>query len=258
MATIRRSEPTLNGTLLARRKRFLADVQLADGSTLTAMCANTGSMATCNEPGRPVILSDSQNPERKLRYTWELIRMGRVWVNVNTGLPNRAVEEWVRRQSIPELAGYPYIRREVKYGHDGKSRIDLLLTHTPPAPKRKKDPPPEPLCKPGDAPDCYVEIKNTSMRAGDHSVFPDSVTTRGQKHLLELMEVVRQGKRAVMFYFCGRTDTRAFRPAREVDPKYAELLRQAVEAGVEVLPYQIHCTEKQTTLKHRLPLSLDT
>jgi sugar fermentation stimulation protein A len=256
MAVIKRQLPVLAGTLLARRKRFLADVRLEDGREITAMCANTGSMKTCCEPGRPVILTDSLNDERKYRHTWELIRMGRAWVNVNTGLPNRAVEEWITRQAIPELAGYPYLRREVKYGKDGKSRIDLLLTHEVPPKKRKKDPDPEPLCKPGSAPDCYVEIKNTSMRADRHSVFPDAVTTRGQKHLLELTDLVKQGTRAVMLYFCGRTDTEAFRPATEIDPEYGRLLKQAVAAGVEVLPYRVKCAPGQTKLAELLPLDL--
>jgi len=256
MKTIRRELPVLVGTLIERRKRFLADVRLDDGTTITAMCANTGSMKTCNEPGRPVLLTDSGNDERKYRHTWELIKMGRAWVNVNTGLPNRAVEEWVRRQTIPELAGYPFIRREVKYGSDGRSRIDLLLTHEAPPKKRKKDPDPEPLCTVGNAPDCYVEIKNTSMRAEGHSVFPDSVTTRGQKHLIELTELVKQGKRAVMFYFCGRADTEAFRPADEIDPEYGRLLRLAVKGGVEVLPYRVRCDAKGVTLDDLLPLEL--
>jgi sugar fermentation stimulation protein A len=256
MAIINRDLPTIKGTLIGRRVRFLADVRLADGSLITAMCANTGTMKSCNEPGRPVILSDSGNPERKYLYTWELIDMGESWVNVNTGMPNGAVETFVDRDAVPELAGYPFIRREVKYGVDGKSRIDLLLTNEAPPKKRKKDADPVARCKPSRKPDCYVEVKNTSMRVDDFSVFPDAVTERGQKHLRELTALVKRGIGAAMFYFCGRTDTQAFRPADEIDPEYGRLLRKAAKAGVQILPYQIECTDKRIRLVKKLPLEL--
>lgn len=255
MTIIRRNEPILKGTLIRRRKRFLADIELEDGKTLTAMCANTGSMKTCNEPGRPVVLSDSQNEKRKYLYTWELIKMGGAWVNVNTGIPNKTVEHFIDADAIASLTGYPFIRREVKYGRDGRSRIDLLLTNDPPPKKRKKDPEPVPRCKPNNKPDCYVEVKNTSMRDGKHSVFPDSVTTRGQKHLDELTHLVKkEGKRACMVYFCGRTDTEGFRPADEIDPEYGRLFREAMKAGVEMIPLQVKFTPKQIKLARRLPV----
>ena len=257
MSIIKQLSPTLQGTLIARRNRFLADVGLADGTKLTVACANTGSMKTCNEPGRPVIISDSEKPERKYRYSWELIQMGKTWVNVNTGVPNGTVRRFVDDDAIPALKGYPFIRNEVKYGRDGRSRIDLLLTNTAPDKKRKKDPDPVPRCKPSKKPDCYVEVKNTSMRAGEHSVFPDSVTTRGQKHLEELMWLVREHKlRAAMVYFCGRTDTNAFRPADEIDKRYGELFREAVKAGVEVYPLQVKFTPKQLELVKLLPVDV--
>lgn len=257
MAIIRRKQPILKGKLIRRHKRFLADIELPDGDTLTAMCANTGSMKTCNEPGRPVILSDSQNEKRKYLYTWELIKMGGSWVNVNTGIPNGVVETFVERGVIENLAGYPFIRREVKYGRDGRSRIDLLLTEQAPPKKRKKDPEPEAHCEPSGAPDCYVEVKNTSMIAGAHSVFPDSVTTRGQKHLDELTHLVKnEGKRAAMVYFCGRTDTEAFRPADEIDPEYGRLFRKAMDAGVEMIPLQVKFTPKRIELVKKLPVDV--
>lgn len=256
MSIINRELPTIKGTLLARRVRFLADVRLEDGSLITAMCANTGTMKSCNEPGRPVILSDSGNPERKYLYTWELIDMGESWVNVNTGLPNGAVETFIDADAVPELTGYPFIRREVKYGANGKSRIDLLLTNDPPPKKRKKDPEPVPRCKPTRKPDCYVEVKNTSMRVDEFSVFPDAVTERGQKHLRELTTLAKRGIRSAMFYFCGRTDTKAFRPADEIDPEYGKLLRTAAKAGVLILPYQVECTGKAIQLVKRLPVEL--
>jgi sugar fermentation stimulation protein A len=244
----------LPGTLLGRRNRFLADVRMADGSLVTAMCANTGSMKSCNEPGRPVIISLSANEARKYRHTWELIDMAGTWVNVNTGIPNATVGRFIDADAIDALTGYPFIRNEVKYGRDGRSRIDLLLTNTPPEKKRKKDPEPVPRCKLTREPDCYVEVKNTSMRVGAHSVFPDSVTERGQKHLQELMWLRKQGLRAAMVYFCGRTDTQAFRPADEIDKRYGELFRKAMKAGVEMIPIRVQFTPEQIQLLGLLPV----
>lgn len=246
----------LKGTLLARRVRFLADVRLDDGRELTAMCANTGTMKSCCQPGRPVLISDSGNPERKYLHTWELIDMGESWVNVNTGMPNSAVRQFIDSDAIEELRGYPFIRSEVKYGQDGKSRIDLLLTNEAPPKKRKSDPEPQPRCKPNKKPDFYVEVKNTSMRVDSYSVFPDAVTERGQKHLQELTALADKGIRAAMFYFCGRTDTQAFRPADEVDPEYGRLLRKAAKAGVQILPYQFECTDSHIRLVRKLPVEL--
>ena len=213
-------QPLLPATLVRRYKRFLADVVLADGTPLTVHCPNSGAMTTCAKPGMPVLLSDSQNPKRKLRYTWELICMDGTWVGVNTINPNKAVSGFVAAQCIPELAGYAHLRREVSYGSDGKSRIDVLLSD-------------------GQRSDCYVEIKNATMRVGAHAAFPDAVTSRGQKHLEALMHVRQRGERAVIFFFIGRSDCARFRPADEVDPRYGVLLREAVATGVEVLAYRM-------------------
>lgn len=253
--------PLLEGILVRRFFRFLCEVKLTDGSSVTAMCANTGSMKSCCEPGRPVLLRDSLNDTRKYRHTWALIHMGQSWVNVDTSIPNGLTRKFIEAGVVPKLAGYRRLKAEVKYGHEGKSRIDLLLTD------REEDKPPKVKGKvkaatpvgvaktpKGGKPDCYVEVKNTSMRAGDHSIFPDSVTERGQRHLRELMDVVKQGGRAAMFYFCGRTDTHAFRPADEIDPQYGKLLRQAREVGVEIFPWRIECGPDGFTPRALLPL----
>ena len=257
MSIIKQTLPIVKGTLIKRRARFLADVELENGEKMTAMCANTGSMKTCNEPGRPVILSDSEKDTRKYRYTWEMIQIGKTWVNVNTGIPNSTVERFIDEDAVDGLTGYSFIRREVKYGRDGRSRIDLLLTNEAPPKKRKKDPEPEPRCKPNGEPDCYVEVKNTSMRAEEHSVFPDSVTERGQKHLSELTHLVKEeGLRAAMVYFCGRTDTEAFRPADEIDKQYGKLFREAMKAGVLMIPLQVKFTPKKLELVRVLPVDV--
>ncbi|MEM7350333.1 MAG: DNA/RNA nuclease SfsA [Acidobacteriota bacterium] len=222
--------------LLRRYKRFLADVELADGTQLTVHCPNPGAMTSCSEPGRPVWISDSANPKRKLRYSLEMIRMGRSWVGVNTGNANPAVEGFVRAGKIPELTGYDEVQREVK---TGASRLDLRLRATQ-----------------ENRPDCYVEIKSCSLRLGDHAAFPDAVTERGRKHLLELTDRVAAGDRGVIFFFVGRADCRRFRPADEIDPIYSETLRQVTAAGVEALAYRMRYSRQRIELVDRLPIDL--
>ncbi len=230
------SKPQCKAKLVKRYKRFLADVLLEDGTEMTVHCANSGAMTACNESGRPVIISDSQNPKRKLQYTWEMIQMGRTWVGVNTATPNQAVAEFIQAGEIPELLGYESLKREVKYGREGKSRIDILLTRGDEA--------------------CYVEIKNATMRVDDHAAFPDAVTSRGQKHIEELEYIARNGQRAVLFFFVGRNDCERFRPADEIDRTYGQLLRRALNNGVEVLAYQMKFTPKQVQVIRKLPVDL--
>lgn len=229
--------PMTEGRLIKRYKRFLADVQLTDGAQLTVHCANSGSMATCAMPQSRVLLSDSQNPARKLRYTWELIEVAGTWVGVNTAVPNAAAAHFIESGQVPELAGYATLRREVKYGSAQQSRIDILLE----APER---------------PPCYVEVKNCTMLAGEHVAFPDAVTTRGQKHLRELAHAVSLGHRAVMFYYVGRSDGLRWRPADEIDPTYGQLLRTALVAGVQALAYRVEYTPNGVRLLDRIPIDL--
>ncbi|MDA8017383.1 MAG: DNA/RNA nuclease SfsA [Thermoanaerobaculia bacterium] len=236
---MRLPDDLIEGRLIRRYKRFLADVELATGETITVHCANSGSMKGCSEPGRPVLISDSRNPKRKLRHTLEMIRMGRTWVGVNTANPNRAVAAWIENGRIAELAGYPYQRREVPYGENDRSRIDVLL----------EDPD-------GGRPRCWVEIKNTTWRVGEHAAFPDAVTTRGQKHLRELAGVVEQGERGVMFFFVGRADCTRFRPADEIDPDYGRILRSVVEKGVEPIAFRMRFTRQRIELMERIPVDL--
>lgn len=233
---MRLEQEMIAATLVRRYKRFLADVELEDGTVITVHCPNSGAMTSCSEPGRPVLISDSGNPSRKYRFTLEMIRMGRTWVGVNTGLPNQAVAEMVHRGQIPELRGYQEIKREVRYGLEGRSRIDLRLA----------DPQ-------GQLPVCWVEIKNATLKVGRAAAFPDAVTERGLKHLHELAGVVQNGDRGVLFFFVGRADCHRFRPADEVDPSYGEALRQVREAGVEVLAYRMRFSPRRVILADRLP-----
>ncbi|MHC4261078.1 MAG: DNA/RNA nuclease SfsA [Planctomycetota bacterium] len=210
--------PLLEGRFLRRYKRFFADVELDDGSVVTAHCPNTGSLQGCKVEGARAWLRDSQDDKRKLRFSWQAIQIGKTWVNVDTNLPNRAVRQWVEQGKLPELEGYASVRPEVKYGTN--SRIDLLLED--------------------DArPPCYVEIKNTTLSDGRTAMFPDAVTSRGLKHLGELIEVVESGSRAVQFFFVSRNDVDRFRPADSIDPAYSARLREAAQAGVEVVAYSV-------------------
>ncbi|MCH8112278.1 MAG: DNA/RNA nuclease SfsA [Proteobacteria bacterium] len=219
-------DPLQRGSLLKRYKRFLADVRLESGDIVTAHCANTGTMLGLTDPGSEVWLSPARNPARKLRYTWELIRDttngGASLVGINTAHPNALVEEAVRAGRIPELTGYPEMRREVRYGKN--SRIDLLLE----APGRPK---------------CYVEVKNVHLRREPGlAEFPDSVTARGTKHLKELGDAVEAGNRAVMFYLVQRQDCGRFTVAADIDPVYAEALAEAKTRGVEAICYACELT----------------
>jgi len=227
MSKIYQYPPLLAGKLIKRYKRFLADIQLASGEIITAHCPNTGPMTGVCTPGSLVQISQSSDRKRKLPYTWETIEVNDTrptWVGVNTALPNRVVKLALEQQLFPELAGkYEYIRTEVKYGLDGQSRVDFLLTGE------------------DSQPPIYVEVKSVTLAQGKVALFPDTVTTRGQKHLRELMALIPKAK-PVMLYFINRGDCVAFAPGDRCDPVYGELLREAVAAGVEILPYCFEIT----------------
>lgn len=213
-------EPLIEGRLIRRYKRFLADVRMPDGEEVTAHCPNTGSMLGCQPPDGRVWLSRSNNPARKLAYTWELVETAPgVLACINTARPNAQAREAIADGRIFELAGYSHIRSEVRYGEE-KSRIDLLLSG------HKSEP------------DAWVEVKNVTLEESGQGWFPDAVTTRGQKHLRELMAQAASGDRAVLFFVVNHTGIKTVRPADHIDPHYGQLLRQAYEAGVEVLAYR--------------------
>ncbi len=234
-------QPTLGwprlvqGTLIRRYQRFKADVKLRNGRVVTALCPNSGSMKSCSEAGRPVYLSRSDNPKRKLKYTWEMIDMPSSLVGINTHVPNRLVKESIVRDEIKELTGFEQVRSEVKYGEN--SRIDLLLE----GPEERR---------------CYLEIKNCTLIESGIACFPDAVTARGLKHLVELQNEVRRGNRSVNFFLIQRMDAERFRPADHIDPAYGKELRKAVKNGVEILAYDVHIDLNGITLNRRLPCEL--
>lgn len=217
---------TLSGTLVKRYKRFFADIELVNGSVVTAHCPNTGPMTGICDPSSPVLITHHDDPKRKLKYTWEAVQMRdatRTWVGANTNLPNKVIKGMLDRREIAAIADYDTVTPEVKYGVEGKSRIDFLLT--------------------GGDRQIYVEVKNTTWAQADFARFPDTVTTRGQKHLRELTTIAKeQGDqcRCVMVYFINRGDCTHFAPGDERDPEYGQLLREAVAQGVEILACRFH------------------
>ena len=231
------SHPLIEGVLIRRYQRFLADVRLADGSDITAHTANTGSMLGCSTPGSRVWLSRASNPARKYPLSWEIVEVAHdVLVGINTALPNRLVQEAIENGVSSELQGYDHIRGEVAYGAE-RSRIDLLL---------ERD---------ADNARCYVEVKNVPA-AGDLGVafFPDAVSARGAKHLRELMAVVAAGHRGVLCFCVQRNDAREVRPADAIDPLYGTTLRQAMAAGVEAIAYRAEVNPEGITLRTPLPV----
>lgn len=232
---MRYDRPVHAGTFLRRYKRFFADVRLDDGTEVTAHCANTGAMTGLAIPGAPCRVTWHDNPRRKLAYSLEQLYIEGGWVMVNTARPNRIVEEAVEAQRVPQLSGYAAMKREPRVG-SGKSRLDLLLTDNP---ARR---------------DCYVEIKSVTLVQDGVARFPDAVTTRGARHLEELIEVVKLGHRGVLFFHLSRGDGAWVEAAHEIDPAYAGTLVRAVESGVEVMAYRCELSVDGATLGVRVPV----
>jgi sugar fermentation stimulation protein A len=224
----------VHGTLVQRYKRFLADVQLPNGTTVTAHCTNTGSMMGCKTPGSAVYISRCDNPSRRLAYTWEMIRVNGGWVGINTLHANRLVAEGIETGAMRELQGYSSIRREV-CTRPG-TRLDMRLERARGL--------------------CFVEVKNVTLAIDGVAAFPDAVTERGTKHLKELIRLRRKGHRTAVVFVIQRKDCNSFRPADEIDPEYGRWLRRALKAGVEVVPYQASVTPEEIVLTTRLESKL--
>jgi sugar fermentation stimulation protein A len=223
---MRFTRPLIAATLIRRYKRFLADVALPSGETVTVHCANPGSMIGLAAPGARVWLSRSDNPKRKLGHSWELVEVdlgsGAELVGINTTNPNALATEAIAAGLIPELAGYRSVRREVKYGTN--SRVDFLLE------------------EPG-RPPCFLEIKNVHlMRQRGLAEFPDAATRRGAKHLVELAHMAAAGARAVMLFLVQIASAERFALARDIDPAYGAQFDLARAQGVEALARRCRLT----------------
>jgi len=226
-------EKLVHGKLIKRYKRFLADITLDNGTKVTAHCTNSGSMKSCLEKGAEVYLTPVNDPNRKTKFTWEMIKINGDWVGINTGNPNKLAFEAVSAGSVPGLEGYTTVKREVKFDD---SRFDIYAEN--------------------EDEQCFIEVKNVTLKEGKYARFPDAVTTRGQKHLKTLMEVKNKEMRAVMLYIIQRSDVEIFAPATDIDPEYARLLKKAVNVGVEVIPMQARVTPVKIGLVKQLPFEI--
>ena len=230
---MRLPHPLLEGRLLRRYQRFFADVELDDSRVVTAHTPNTGSMKQCAVPGHRVLLSTSANPARKLPYTWELVEVNGHWVDVNTQRANRVVEEGLRSGTIAGFAGGA-VRPEFAWGN---SRFDFLVERG--------------------AERTLLEVKNVTLCCeATLACFPDAVTERGQKHLLELLRAKGEGWRAAVLFLVQRGEASAFTPADAIDPEYGRLLRQAVAGGVEALACRTLVTKEEVQIDRQLPVRL--
>jgi sugar fermentation stimulation protein A len=188
-------------------------MRLENGEVVCAHCPNPGAMTGLNDEGALCWLEPNEDPKKKLKYGWRLVEVEGQYVNLDTSLPNRIIQEALEARLIAELLPYDAVLPEQKYSEN--SRIDFLLR--------------------GPAGDTYVEVKSVTMKRGRRAVFPDSVTTRGSKHLADLEQMVKRGHGAVMLYLVSRMDCDEFGLAGDIDPKYARAFDAAREAGVEVL-----------------------
>ena len=222
------------GILIKRYKRFLADIELEDKKVLTVHCPNSGSMLGCSQPGSPVMISRSDNPGRKYPHTLEMVQVGSVWVGVNTFLTNKIVREALEKKVIIEFGRLESINQEVKTS--ANTRLDFLLER-----EGKK---------------IYLEVKNCSLSENRAAMFPDAVTVRGTKHLLELAALKQQGHKAAVLFCVQRGDADYFMPAAHIDPVYAETLVKVEAEGVNVLAYQAEVNPCEITIARKLPVKL--
>jgi len=223
----------IHGTLVSRYKRFLADIELDSGEIVTAHCTNSGSMKTCIEEGAEVFLSPANDPARKTKFTWEMIKIEGKWIGVNTSIPNLLAYEAIKNNKILGLKEYSEVKREVTYGN---SRIDIFAAN-----ENER---------------CFIEVKNVTMKVENWARFPDAVTTRGKKHLETLMDIKAEGMRAVMLYVIQRMDVEMFGPAWDIDPNYAETLLKAFAAGVEVIPVMAEVSPEGIQITKIIPFDL--
>ncbi len=233
--------PLVAGTLIKRYKRFLADVILETGETVTAHCPNSGSMKGCAIPGSLVFLSQSDNPKRKYRYTWELVQVPGTLIGINTQVPNAFVKQYIEKNLIPELSGYDRVTGEVKTSTH--TRLDLVLEKMG-----------NPENRGGQK--CFVEIKNCTLVEEGVAMFPDAVTQRGQKHLEELENLAALGHRAVIFFLIQRMDAKGFAPADKIDSAYGEKLRKAFQNGVEIMAWDTVINPRHIRIRRPLPIWL--
>lgn len=223
----------VNGKLIKRYKRFLADVELESGEIVTAHCTNSGTMLTCLEEGAPVALTFVDDPKRKTKYTWEMIFINNNWIGINTSHPNQIVYDAIVNKEIAGLDVYDEVKREVKFD---ESRLDVVAKNSDET--------------------CVIEVKNVTMMIDNVALFPDAKTSRGLKHLNTLIRLKSEGYRAVMVYIIQRSDVESFTIAKDIDKDYAEGLKNAVENGVEVFALRASVSPTEIKIDKRLEFFL--
>lgn len=228
------TEKIVYGTLVKRYKRFFSDVRLDSGEIVVAHTPNTGPMTTCWEAGMRCLLTESNNPERKLKYTLKLTFNGQVWINVNTHSANKVVHEILQKKQILSLAHLTEIKPEFKVG---KSRFDFHLS--------------------SGSEECFLEVKNVSTVKDGIAIFPDTISERALKHIEELTELVESGKEAVLCFLVCREDCSAVRPAGEIQPEYLLACQKAAQAGVKIMGVQCLVSPEGISFKQLVPVILD-
>ena len=240
-------DPLIEGVLIKRYKRFLADIQLQSGEVVTAHCANTGPMKGLLSEGAKVRMSVSSSPKRKLPFTWEQIRVldaknEEVWVGINTLFANKLIKKVIEQNLLYKIIGeISTIKSEVPYGKDKKSRIDFFLTPKSSNPDKRN---------------IYVEVKNTTWIKENVALFPDTVTKRGQKHLMELKELIPESK-SVLVLCITRKDACFFAPGDDADPLYGNLFRQSLHEGMITIPCAFEFHKDHVSWNGIKPLKID-
>lgn len=248
------------GVLVRRYKRFFADMETPQGALITAHCVNTGPMTGLLEPGGEVAFSHNPSKHRKLHYTWEMVFVENTWVGTNTHRPNVLVREAFHGGKIPALSEYSTLRSEVSVG---SSRLDFYATKNhvdqdaPFADAENAYPTASnlvSLSQENQEKGVYIEVKNVHSRRENRAFFPDTVTTRGTKHLRSLTTLVQEGYEAMMIYVIQRGDCQTFEVAGDLDPDYARAFQEARQAGVKMLAYACDVSPQGITLEKNIPL----
>lgn len=227
--------PRRSGILLQRYKRFMADIRLRDSSVLTVHCPNSGSMKGCSTPGSEVVVSRSANSNRAYPWTLEMVKADGVWVGVNTSRTNRLVREALERGVINDFGPVDSVTPEIRVS--AESRLDFLVRAA--------------------GRNIYLEVKNCSLAENGVALFPDAVTARGVRHLLELDRLRREGQRAALIFCVQRGDAGRFLPAAAIDPLYAETLHAVYRNGLTVLAYQADVQPGQISITGKIPVFED-
>jgi sugar fermentation stimulation protein A len=229
------STTLIGGKLVKRYRRFLVDVQLDSGPTVTAHCPNSGTMLGCSEPGRPVLLSQSKDPHRRNAYTWELIKMNDALVGINVSVPRKVLAESLRAKLIPSLKNYNDLLLDAEYGRGNK--VDIMMH--------------------GIEQNVFINVHHVAWTENRIAKFPETANARARKGLKDLADIAAQGHKAIAFFFVQRSDCNSFSPAITVDPEFGKLFKEAQKQGVEMMVYRAKITPGEIALGIPIPCVVD-